>query len=124
MRILIYCPQVAKYGGIEQHLCLLASEMGRVGHAVFFVTTSNSLGEPMREILNKGGVAFLELPIAVGFAGRLQKISWLLKTIVALSFFKWDVIYQWSKWDVFSLLVVGGEHYNSSSSPPYIRGFT
>ena len=91
--ILIYSPQMAPYGGLEQHLCLFARELGRAGNRVVVVTTSNSLGGPMRDLLEEGHCRFLELSIPVGRATRIRKAVWLLKTAVELKRKSWDVIY-------------------------------
>ncbi len=91
--ILIYSPQLAAYGGIEQHLCLLARHLGVARHLVTLITTSNSLGLPMRNLLAEGGCRLIELDYPCGSASRARKLAWLTFKLISLKKSRWDVIY-------------------------------
>lgn len=93
MNILCYAPQMAAYGGMERHVCDLAAVFGSRGHRVTLLTTSNSLGIPLREILSSRGVALKELPQSRGRAGRFQKFVWLARESLRQKSVPWDVIY-------------------------------
>jgi len=81
------------YGGIERHLCLLASLCASRNWRVQLMTTSNSLNSPAREELRREGVSFLEYPAARGKASKAAKAFWLLRNALRLRSTKWDVIY-------------------------------
>ena len=51
MNLLIYAPQMAAYGGMERHLCLVAEAMAATGAHVTLLTTSNSLAAAWRDRL-------------------------------------------------------------------------
>lgn len=93
LNILIYSPQMASYGGIEQHLCVLARHLGMAGHRITLITTSNSLGLPMRRLLDEGGCCLMELEAPRGSARCLRKFLWLAKKLYFLRKTRWDVIY-------------------------------
>ncbi len=93
MNILSYAPQMAAYGGMERHVCALAGVLASRGHRVTLVTTSNSLGAPLREMLTAHGVVLKELSLGRGSAGRLQKIFWLLRESLRSKAVGWDLIY-------------------------------
>lgn len=93
MNLLFYVPQMAPYGGIERHVCGLARAAAERGHTVRFLTTSNSLGDDLRNEINHPGVEFRELPAARGAAGKLRKLLWLWKEVLLARSRKWDVVY-------------------------------
>jgi glycosyltransferase involved in cell wall biosynthesis len=93
MNLLIYAPQLAAYGGMERHVCLVAEAMAVDGHTVVFATTSNSLAQPWRERLQRAGVDLREMQAARGSAGGLAKAWWLLRQALALRARRWDVVY-------------------------------
>lgn len=93
MNLLIYAPQMAAYGGMERHLCLVAETMATTGAHVAFITTSNSLAPAWRERLRTAGVDLREQPAARGTAGALAKAWWLLRQSLALRIRRWDTIY-------------------------------
>lgn len=92
MNCLVYAPQMAAYGGMERHLCLLAEAMADAGHTVALLTTSNSLAPAWRERLGRRGVALHEMPAARGTAGGVAKAWWLLGRSLRLRR-RWDVVY-------------------------------
>lgn len=93
MNILGYAPQMAAYGGMERHVCDLAGVLASRGHHVTLVTTSNSLGTPLRATLAAQGVTLRELSRGRGGASRLQKLLWLLRESLRCKSVGWDVIY-------------------------------
>ncbi len=93
MNLLIYAPQMAAYGGMERHLCLVAEAAAQAGHAVVLLTTSNSLAPAWRERLRQSGVALREMPAARGTASGVAKAWWLFRQALALRARRWDVIY-------------------------------
>lgn len=93
MNFLFYAPQMAAYGGMERHVCTLASTAARRGHAVTLLTTSNSLGEELRDGLADAGVILRELPVARKHAGKAVKLRWLLSEVARCRRQKWDLIY-------------------------------
>lgn len=93
MNLLIYAPQMAAYGGMERHLCLVAEAMAGTGAHIAFVTTSNSLAPAWRERLRSGGVELHEMPAARGTANGRAKAWWLLRRSLALRRRRWDAIY-------------------------------
>jgi glycosyltransferase involved in cell wall biosynthesis len=93
MNLLIYAPQMAAYGGMERHLCLVAEAMAATGANVAFVTTSNSLAPAWRERLRCGGVELHEMPAARGSASGYAKAWWLLRRSLALRRRRWDTVY-------------------------------
>lgn len=93
MNMLFYAPQMAAYGGMERHVCTLASMAANHGHAVTLLTTSNSLGQELRDELAKAHVALRELPVARKHAGKFRKFHWLLAEIARCRSQRWDIIY-------------------------------
>lgn len=93
MTILIYAPQMAAYGGMERHVCLLAMLLARKGHEVTMMTTSNSLNHAARAELQSVGIYLRELSIARGKATKVEKLVWLLVNALCLRTKSWDVIY-------------------------------
>lgn len=93
MNLLFYVPQMAAYGGIERHACGLAAAAAADGHAVRFLTTSNSLGAELRASLRHPLISFRELRRPRGAAGLLTKLVWLLREIHGRRHERWDVIY-------------------------------
>lgn len=93
MNNLFYAPQMAAYGGMERHVCALASMSARHGHTVTLLTTSNSLGKELRDELADSRVNLRELPVARQRAGKFLKLSWLLAEIARCRRQRWDLIY-------------------------------
>ncbi len=93
MNLLIYAPQMAAYGGMERHLCLVAEAAAQEGHVVVLLTTSNSLAPAWRDRLRAGGVELREMPAARGTVGGVAKAWWLLRQALALRARPWQVIY-------------------------------
>ena len=92
MTFLFYIPQMAAYGGMERHVCLLAALLARHRHAVAMMTTSNSLNQSARADLRTAGVELRELPVARGKASKVGKLVWLLLNALRLRAKSWDVI--------------------------------
>lgn len=84
---------MAKYGGMETHICLVASLCAQVFKNVTLITTSNSLNDEARQRLLDSAVHFVELPEAQGTASHLRKFTWLISTIRRLRATNWDLIY-------------------------------
>ena len=93
MNFLIYTPQMAPYGGLETHVCLVAQAISSFGEHVTIITTSNSLSTTWRQRLAISGVNFIEQPIPNGRASALSKVPWLLFNCNKLRAKHWDVIY-------------------------------
>ena len=93
MTYLFYIPQMAAYGGMERHVCLLATLLARQHHSVTMLTTSNSLNKSARTELQCTGVELRELPVARGTASKARKLAWLLSNAVRLRARSWDMIY-------------------------------
>jgi glycosyltransferase involved in cell wall biosynthesis len=93
MNLLIYAPQMAAYGGMERHVCGVAALMSARGHRVKLLTTSHSLGAPLRRELATAKVRLGELPVARGNASAALKLLWLNWRLVRLRRVQWDVIY-------------------------------
>ncbi len=93
MNLLIYAPQMAAYGGMERHLCLVAEAAAQAGHRTVLLTTSNSLAPEWRERLRGAGVELHEMPAARGTAGGVAKAWWLFRQSLALRRLRWDVVY-------------------------------
>jgi glycosyltransferase involved in cell wall biosynthesis len=93
MNLLLYAPQMAAYGGMERHVCSVAALMAARGHRVEVLTTSHSLGAPLRRELAAAGVRLRELAIARGRAPVVVKLLWLLWQVRRLRHTAWDVIY-------------------------------
>lgn len=93
MNLLFYVPQMAPYGGIERHVCRLAAAAAAHGHTVRFLTTSNSLGQELRQLLDHPLIELLELPRPRGSAGPLRKAVWLLNQVRRARRVRWDAIY-------------------------------
>ena len=93
MNALFYAPQMAAYGGMERHVCTLASVASLHGHAVTLLTTSNSLGPELRAELANARVVLRELPAARQRASKFLKLRWLLSEIVRCRRQSWDLIY-------------------------------
>ncbi len=93
MNLLFYVPQMAAYGGIERHVCSLASAAARRGHTVRMLTTSNSLGDDLRRDLDHPSITLRELPRARGSANVLLKTWWLFRELRHCAHQPWDVIY-------------------------------
>lgn len=89
---------MSAYGGMERHVCSLATFASARGHSVRLLTTSNSLGSSLREELKAAGVALRELPLKRGSArsaaSRFLKLPWLLgETLLARRSRYSDIIY-------------------------------
>jgi glycosyltransferase involved in cell wall biosynthesis len=93
MNLLFYVPQMAAYGGIERHVCLLAAAAAAQGHTVRLLTTSNSLGPELRRELDHPLISFRELARPRGSAGPVRKILWLLDEVRRSRGEAWDAIY-------------------------------
>jgi glycosyltransferase involved in cell wall biosynthesis len=93
MNVLIYAPQMAAFGGMERHVCGLASLLAARGHRVTLLTTSNSLAAELREPLLQHGVELRELARGRGAAGRITKGLWLLREALRNEAISWDLIY-------------------------------
>ena len=93
MNLLFYVPQMAAYGGMERHVCVLAQEAAARGHRVRFLTTSDSLNAPARSALAAAGIDFRELAQPRGQASKLQKLLWLWRETLRACSTKWDLIY-------------------------------
>src|ERR1051325_9800761 len=93
MTFLFYVPQMAAYGGMEQHVCLLAMLLVQRHHSVTMLTTSNSLNPAARIKLQSAGIELLELPMPRGKASKGRKLAWLLLNVLRLRARRSDVIY-------------------------------
>jgi glycosyltransferase involved in cell wall biosynthesis len=93
MTFLFYVPQMAAYGGMERHICLLALLLAQHRHSVAMMTTSNSLNPAARAELADAGIEMRELPVARGKASRATKLAWLLLNTLRMRSRSWDVIY-------------------------------
>lgn len=93
MNALFYAPQMAAYGGMERHVCTLAAMAAHHGHNVTLLTTSNSLGQELREELAEARVTLRELPVARQRAGKFLKLRWLLAEVARCRRQPWDLIY-------------------------------
>ncbi len=93
MNLLVYAPQMAAYGGMERHLCLVAEAMAGTGARVTFLTTSNSLAPAWRQRLRAAGIDLREQPAARGTARPWAKAWWLVRQALALRRHRWDTIY-------------------------------
>ena len=93
MNLLLYAPQMAAYGGMERHLCLVAEAAAHAGHDTALLTTSNSLAPEWRERLRAAGVELREMPAARGSAGGVAKAWWLFRQALALRGGRWDALY-------------------------------
>jgi glycosyltransferase involved in cell wall biosynthesis len=93
VKLLFYVPQMAAYGGMERHVCVLAQEACRRGHAVRLLTTSNSLNAGARAELRAAGVDFRELGVKREQASQTQKYLWLAAQTARAAIQCWDVIY-------------------------------
>ncbi len=93
MNFLFYVPQMAAYGGMERHVCVLAESAARRGHQVRLLTTSHSLNETTRATLASAGVELRELPRERDDASILLKSWWLWRETLAARFTRWDIIY-------------------------------
>jgi glycosyltransferase involved in cell wall biosynthesis len=93
VNFLFYVPQMATYGGIERHVCVLAEEAAKRNHRVRLLTTSNSLNEAARASLLGYGVEFRELPRARDQVTQWAKLVWLTREVLAAKMTRWDVIY-------------------------------
>ena len=93
MNLLFYVPQMAAYGGMERHVCMLAQEAAARGHKVCLLTTSDSLNAGARAALLSAGIDFRELSRPRGEASKLQKYLWLWRETLRARSTRWDVIY-------------------------------
>ena len=93
MKLLFYVPQMAAYGGMERHVCVLAEEAARRGHHVRLLTTSNSLNEATRTLIKASGVDLRELPRQRDEASQFHKAWWLWRETLAAHLTRWDIIY-------------------------------
>jgi glycosyltransferase involved in cell wall biosynthesis len=93
VNFLFYVPQMAAYGGMERHVCVLAQEAAARGHRVRLLTTSDSLNAAARSALRDAGVDFRELSRSRGNASKLRKYLWLWRQTVLARSIPWDVIY-------------------------------
>ena len=110
MTFLFYIPQMAAYGGMERHVCLLAALLARRRHAVAMMTTSNSLNQSAREDLRTAGVELRELPVARGKASKAGKFVWLLLSALRLRAKSWDVICTNGQSGLARLVWLAGHH--------------
>jgi capsular polysaccharide biosynthesis protein/glycosyltransferase involved in cell wall biosynthesis len=93
LNLLFYVPQMAAYGGMERHVCVLAQEAAARGHHVRLLTTSDSLNAASRAALVTAGVDFRELSRPRGEAGKFQKYLWLWRETRRARATPWDIIY-------------------------------
>lgn len=93
MSILAYVPEMAKYGGMEQHVCLLAERCTAVGIQVTILTTSNSLDKCRRSKLTAFNVTLTEMSCERGKASNARKALWLVSRRISLGRKAWDVVY-------------------------------
>jgi glycosyltransferase involved in cell wall biosynthesis len=93
VKLLFYVPQMAAYGGMERHVCVLARQAVQRGHQVRLLTTSNSLNAEARAELQAAGVDFRELGRERGGASAWEKGAWLWRQTLAARFTRWDLIY-------------------------------
>ncbi len=93
MNCLFYAPALAAYGGLERHICTLAAAIAAQGHSICILTTGNSLGPELRQVLAHPRITLRELPRPRGAAGPVRKSLWLLKELLAARRRPWDVIY-------------------------------
>lgn len=93
MNFLFYVPQMAAYGGMERHVCVLAQEAAARGHKVRLLTTSDSLNADARATLIAAGIDFRELSRPRGEASKFQKLLWLWRETFRARSTKWDLIY-------------------------------
>jgi glycosyltransferase involved in cell wall biosynthesis len=93
VNFLFYVPQMAAYGGMERHVCILAQEAAARGHKVCLLTTSDSLNADARDALLSAGIDFRELSRPRGDASKLQKYLWLWRETLRARSTRWDVIY-------------------------------
>ncbi len=93
MNLLFYVPQMAAYGGMERHVCVLAQEAAARGHHVRLLTTSDSLNAASRAALVSAGIDFRELSRPRGEATKLQKYLWLWRQTWQARSLPWDIIY-------------------------------
>jgi glycosyltransferase involved in cell wall biosynthesis len=93
MNVLIYAPQMAAYGGMERHLCLVAQALAEEGHTAVLLTTSNSLAPQWRQRLHAAGAELREMPAARGTASGRAKAWWLFRQALALRRRRWHTVY-------------------------------
>jgi glycosyltransferase involved in cell wall biosynthesis len=93
VNLLFYVPQMAAYGGMERHVCVLAQEAAARGHRVRLLTTSDSLNNDARSALAAAGIDFRELSRPRGQASQLQKYLWLWRESYRARSTRWDLIY-------------------------------
>lgn len=93
MNLLFYVPQMAAYGGMERHVCVLAEQAAARGHHVRMLTTSDSLNADARASLRAAGVDFRELSRPRSEATKLQKYLWLWRETLAVRGTRWDLVY-------------------------------
>ncbi|MDP0499271.1 MAG: glycosyltransferase family 4 protein [Verrucomicrobiota bacterium JB022] len=92
-RILIYSPQLDALGGIERHLVEACRLLRAHDWEVTLLSTSNSLHPAVQQSLEEAGVRLRMQPVARGHASARQKLTWLLREVVALRRERWDVVY-------------------------------
>jgi len=93
VNILIYVPEMAAFGGMERHICLLALRCAASANRVALVTTSNSLNQASRQQLREAGIQLRELAAPRHNSSRARKLLWLLWTALRMRSGSWDVIY-------------------------------
>ena len=127
---LFYTPQMALYGGMESHLCLLAQKCALAGHQVTMITTSNSLNDTSRQKLRANGVIFYELPVRRGRATKGLKLLWLLLISLRLRITHWDVLYTNGESGLARIVWLAGQrgtriihHHHTSASAEEIEGW-
>ncbi len=128
MTFLFYVPQMAEYGGMERHVCLLANLLSSMRHSVVMVTTSNSLNQVDRASLRATGVELREMPVARGRASKARKLAWLTLNVISLRARSWDVICSNGQSSLarISWLAANGKtrivhHHHTASSPDELK---
>lgn len=84
---------MAAYGGMEQHVCLLAERCAASGLSTTLLSTSNSLHPQRRARLRSYGVDFREMQCERGKASNTRKMIWLLSCWMQLRRQGWKVAY-------------------------------
>ena len=90
--LLIYVPEMAAYGGMEQHVCNAAEYCAGGGTTVTMMTTSRSLSAKRRARLLASGVDFVEMNVERGRSSGLRKLIWIVTRLVARSG-RWQSVY-------------------------------
>jgi glycosyltransferase involved in cell wall biosynthesis len=94
VRLLVYLPNFAPFGGIENHLVNALALFARTEYASVLLTIRNKMCEADRKMLQKLGVEFVEANQPREEAGRLTRLAWLSRQIVRLKAAPaFDIIY-------------------------------